>query len=96
MFPSNVLTLDSINEVIDKFFLISKPNKTEKGFANIHMTVKPVTLCEHLLRLSVFSKKGNNTRPIFRQWDYTGCSEEFGFKLYRYRKKSRVCGNSYK
>jgi site-specific DNA-methyltransferase (adenine-specific) len=56
MFPSNILTIENINEILDKNFLIKKPNKSEKAGFNNHMTVKPLLLCEYLLRLSVFSK----------------------------------------
>ncbi len=56
MFPSNILTIDSINEIMDKNFLIKKPSKEEKEKFNTHMTVKPLSLCEHLIELSSFSK----------------------------------------
>ena len=35
---------------------VAKPSKAEKGVGNSHLTVKPVTLIEHLVRL--FSKEG--------------------------------------
>ena len=53
--PANIITTEEINEIYDKNFLISKPTKLEKGENNTHITVKPVTLIEHLLKL--FSKK---------------------------------------
>lgn len=56
MFPANILTVDHINEVIDKFFLISKPNKKERGIFNNHKTVKPLKLCEYLIKLTAFYK----------------------------------------
>lgn len=56
MFPSNILMVDHFNETMDKHFLIAKPSKNEKKDFNGHLTVKPVTLCEHLIRLSTFSK----------------------------------------
>ncbi len=56
MFPSNIMTIDKINEIIDKNFLIKKPSKNEKGEFNTHMTVKPLSLCEHLIELSCFSE----------------------------------------
>ena len=55
MYPANVLAVDNINEIIDKFFLLPKPSKNEKGYDNVHQTVKPLTICEYLIRLSVFS-----------------------------------------
>ncbi len=56
MYPSNILTIDNINDVMDKSFLIGKPTKQEKGYYNFHMTVKPLAICEHLIKLSAFSK----------------------------------------
>lgn len=56
MFPSNILIVDSIDEIMDKHFLIKKPTKKEKGEFNSHLTVKPVSLCEHIIKLSTFSK----------------------------------------
>ncbi len=56
MFPANVLTVDNINEYLDKYFLISKPSKKEKGGYNDHKTVKPLELCEHIIKLTAFSK----------------------------------------
>jgi len=56
MFPSNILIVGSINEVLDKYFLINKPGRKEKGKFNHHLTVKPLALCEHLIELSAFSK----------------------------------------
>ncbi|MBU4580038.1 site-specific DNA-methyltransferase, partial [Patescibacteria group bacterium] len=56
MFPANILTVDSINELIDKSFLIGKPTKKEKGDFNNHKTVKPVEICEHIIKLTAFYK----------------------------------------
>jgi site-specific DNA-methyltransferase (adenine-specific) len=56
MYPANVFTVDIINEVIDRAFLLSKPTKKEKGYYNEHKTVKPLAICEYLLSLSAFSK----------------------------------------
>ncbi|HOT88768.1 MAG TPA: site-specific DNA-methyltransferase, partial [Bacteroidales bacterium] len=56
MYPANVFTIDNINELIDKVFLLPKPTKKEKGEYNIHKTVKPLAICEYLIKLSVFSK----------------------------------------
>ena len=50
-FPSNIVTTDTIDETMDKVFLVSKPTKVEKGDYNTHLTVKPVQLISHLLRL---------------------------------------------
>lgn len=56
MFPSNVMTIENINEIIDKYFLINKPMKSEKGSDNRHKTVKPVELCKHIIKLTCFNK----------------------------------------
>ncbi|MFC1613471.1 DNA methyltransferase, partial [Patescibacteria group bacterium] len=56
MFPANVFTVDNINEIIDKAFLIGKPTKREKGDFNNHKTVKPLEICEHLIKLTAFYK----------------------------------------
>ena len=55
MYPANVFSTDSINEIIDKAFLISKPKKKEKGDYNDHKTVKPLAICEYLINLTAFS-----------------------------------------
>ncbi|MEK7125495.1 MAG: site-specific DNA-methyltransferase [Patescibacteria group bacterium] len=56
MYPANVFTVDSINELIDKTFLLPKPTKKEKGDFNDHKTVKPLAICEYLIKLSAFSE----------------------------------------
>jgi site-specific DNA-methyltransferase (adenine-specific) len=56
MFPSNILIVDHINDIMDKSFLIGKPTKKEKEDYNFHMTVKPLAICEYLIKLSAFSK----------------------------------------
>lgn len=57
MFPSNVLSIDGANEMLDKYFLVSKPKKSEKGETNGHKTVKPLEICEHIIKLTAFNKK---------------------------------------
>jgi site-specific DNA-methyltransferase (adenine-specific) len=54
-FPSNIVTSENIDETMDKVFLVGKPSKKEKGEYNTHLSVKPVSLIEHLIKL--FSKK---------------------------------------
>lgn len=56
MYPANVFAVDSINELIDKTFLLPKPTKREKGEYNDHKTVKPLAVCEYLIRLSAFAE----------------------------------------
>lgn len=53
--PANIITTEEFNELYDKNFMISKPSKKEKGKLNTHITVKPLKLIEHLIRL--FSKE---------------------------------------
>ena len=55
--PANIITTELIDEVYDKNFYISKPTKKEKGIDNIHKTVKPIALMEHLIKL--FSKENS-------------------------------------
>jgi len=56
-FPSNIITTDEISDEYDSVFLVKKPDKKEKGNFNIHISVKPVNLCEHLIKL--FTKEGS-------------------------------------
>lgn len=53
--PANIITTEEYNESYDKNFLVAKPSKTEKGQNNSHITIKPLSLMEHLIKL--FSKK---------------------------------------
>jgi len=56
MFPSNVMTTQAINRILDKCFLLPKPSKEEKGEFNIHKTVKPLAICEYIIQLTTFEK----------------------------------------
>jgi site-specific DNA-methyltransferase (adenine-specific) len=55
--PANVITSEEFNDSYDKNFLVSKPSKSEKGDFNTHITVKPLSLIEHLIKL--FSKENS-------------------------------------
>jgi len=55
--PANIITTEEYNEIYDKNFMVPKPTKKEKGIGNIHITVKPISLIEHLINL--FSKKNS-------------------------------------
>ena len=55
--PANIITTEEFNELYDKNFMVSKPSKKEKGDFNIHITVKPLQLMEHLIKL--FSKENS-------------------------------------
>ena len=50
-FPANIVTTDPINDQLDRVFMVPKPTKTEKGEYNTHLSVKPVSLISHLVRL---------------------------------------------
>lgn len=52
MFPANVVSDEEISSEIDKYFLVKKPSKKEKGEFNTHKTVKPVAVCEYLIQLA--------------------------------------------
>jgi len=56
MYPSNILATGMVDALFDRYFLISKPNKEEKSSFNVHMTVKPLELCMHLIMLAAYSK----------------------------------------
>lgn len=53
---ANIITTEKFNDTYDKNFLVKKPNKKEKKLYNTHVTVKPIELMEHLIK--IFSKKG--------------------------------------
>jgi len=54
-FPANVLITEQILPLLDRHFLVRKPRKDEKGDFNVHRTVKPLAVCEFLIRLCTFS-----------------------------------------
>jgi len=56
MFPSNVMTLDENNDILSRCFLLPKPGKEERGVFNNHKTVKPLAICEYIIKLTTFSK----------------------------------------
>jgi site-specific DNA-methyltransferase (adenine-specific) len=49
--PANIVCTEPMAEDYDKNFLIKKPNKNEKGDYNNHVSVKPVELLTHLVKL---------------------------------------------
>ncbi|MBL7190067.1 site-specific DNA-methyltransferase [bacterium] len=55
MYPANVMMIDNIDEAIDKYFLIGKPDKSEKKGFNHHRTVKPLKICQYIIELCAFS-----------------------------------------
>jgi site-specific DNA-methyltransferase (adenine-specific) len=52
-FPANIVVTEELNG-LEKVFLVQKPTKAEKGTYNTHLSVKPVALISHLVKL--FSK----------------------------------------
>jgi site-specific DNA-methyltransferase (adenine-specific) len=53
-FPANIMTTEPIDGT--QVFLISKPTRAEKGDFNTHLSVKPVQLISHLIKL--FTQEG--------------------------------------
>jgi len=49
--PANVMIASEFGEELDEVFSVPKPSKKEKGSHNDHISVKPIQLCEHLIRL---------------------------------------------
>ena len=50
-FPSNIVVTEDVGQSLDKVFLVPKPTKVEKGLYNTHLSVKPVSLMSHLIKL---------------------------------------------
>jgi site-specific DNA-methyltransferase (adenine-specific) len=51
-FPSNIMSTEGVDEILDRYFLVPKPTKSEKGEFNTHKTVKPVDICQYLIALT--------------------------------------------
>ena len=51
-FIANVMSTVSIEPIIDKYFLVEKPTKEERGSYNDHPFVKPVSLCKKLIEIT--------------------------------------------
>ena len=64
MFVANTASYEEINETIDKYFLVSKPTKKEKGHFNIHKTVKPLEICKYLISLTTFDENSTVLDPF--------------------------------
>lgn len=52
MSTCNVMTTESISDILDKAFLVSKPTKKEKGNTK-HLSVKPLHLMKHIISCTV-------------------------------------------
>lgn len=81
MFPSNVATTQEISEVIDKCFLLPKPDKKEKGEFNIHKTVKPLALCEYIIALTTFSENAIVLDPFVGSGTTAVAAKKLGRKF---------------
>jgi site-specific DNA-methyltransferase (adenine-specific) len=53
-FPSNTITTEKMNPIIDKYFLIPRPDINEKGDFNSHPTVKPLAICDYIIKLITY------------------------------------------
>lgn len=53
MDTANVMTNESISEVIDSTFLVGKPTKAEKGEDTKHLSVKPLDIMRHIVKITV-------------------------------------------
>ena len=78
MHPANVFTVESINSYVDRVFLLPKPTKAEKGKYNDHKTVKPLSICEYLIKLSVFSEKAVILDPFMGSGTTAVASKKLG------------------
>ncbi len=79
MFPSNVLTIDPMGEIIDRLFLIAKPTAKEKGSSNNHLTVKPISICQHLIKLSAMSPDSIILDPFLGSGTTALAAKSLGF-----------------
>lgn len=70
--PANIITTEKINLSYDSNFLVSKPNKKEKGEYNTHITVKPIQMIDHLIK--IFSKEKSLVLDPFMGSGTTGIS----------------------
>jgi len=82
MYPANVFTISSINELIDRAFLLPKPTKKEKGEYNDHKTVKPLAICEYLINLSAFSENAVVLDPFIGSGTTAVAAKKTWKKLY--------------
>ena len=78
MFPSNVVTIEEINEILDKSFLLPKPTKDEKGEFNTHRTVKPLAICEYIIKLTTFSENAIVLDPFIGSGTTAVASKKLG------------------
>lgn len=80
-FPSNILTIDNINEVMDKSFLLPRPSINEKGKYNNHPTVKPLEICEYLIKLAAFNPNSVILDPFAGSGTTALAAKNLGFNF---------------
>ncbi|PXF50279.1 MAG: site-specific DNA-methyltransferase [Candidatus Methanophagaceae archaeon] len=81
MFPANVVTTQEISEAVDRCFLLPKPSKDEKGVFNTHRTVKPLAICEHLIKLTTFSEEAVVLDPFVGSGTTAVAAKKLGRKF---------------
>lgn len=57
LFPANVMKTEESGDLLDNYFLLSKPSIREKGKYNHHKTVKPLQLCEYIITLTTYDEQ---------------------------------------
>ena len=77
--PAQIVVSEDIEPELSKYFLVPKPTKEEKG-ETTHITVKPIALCEHLIRLC--TKEGAVILDPFNGSGTTGLSAHISNRSY--------------
>lgn len=81
MFPANVISASYINETADKYFLVAKPDKDEKGSLNTHKTVKPLSICEYIIKLTTLTKAAVVLDPFIGSGTTAVAAKKLGRKF---------------
>ncbi|MCD6594138.1 site-specific DNA-methyltransferase [bacterium] len=81
MFPSNVMTTEKTGKIVDRYFLIPKPTIDEKGKFNTHKTVKPLSICEYIIKLTTFSEDAIVLDPFVGSGTTAVAAKELGRKF---------------
>lgn len=81
MFPSNVITTEPIEGSIDRCFLLPKPSKEERGEFNIHKTVKPLAICEYIIKLTTVSEEAIVLDPFVGSGTTAVAAKKLGRKF---------------
>ena len=53
MDTANVMTNENISDLIDSTFLVGKPTRSEKGETTKHVSVKPLDIMRHIIKVTV-------------------------------------------